>query len=60
MENDDVMTSRQVADYLRIDVATVRRLARDGLIPAVHLGRKWRFMRTLIDRWAAELSSVKE
>lgn len=48
---NDVMTAQEVADYLRLDKATIYRLAQAGEIPAVKVGRTWRFKKELIDEW---------
>ncbi len=49
-----VMTIDQVAEYLHLHPLTVRRLARDGDIPAIKIGRQWRVKRDLLDRWLAQ------
>lgn len=48
---DEIMTAQEVAQYLRLDVATIYRLAQVGDIPAVKVGRTWRFKKQLIDKW---------
>jgi excisionase family DNA binding protein len=53
---DAIMTVDEVAKYLTLHPLTVRRLARDGEIPAVKIGRQWRFKRDLLDRWLADRS----
>lgn len=50
----EVMTVAEVADYLRLNEATVYRLAQQGKIPGAKLGRQWRFKREVIDRLLAE------
>lgn len=47
----NVMTVSEVADYLRLNQMTVYKLAQEGKIPAVKVGRVWRFRRDLIDEW---------
>ena len=47
----EIMTIEQVARYLSLHELTVRRLARDGEIPAFKIGRQWRVKRELLDRW---------
>lgn len=47
----DVMTVQEVAEYLRLNQMTVYKLAQNGKIPAVKVGRVWRFRRDLIDEW---------
>ena len=47
----DVLTAEEAAAYLRIARATLYRLAAKGEIPAVKVGRVWRFSRPLLDEW---------
>lgn len=47
----EIMTIEQVARYLSLHELTVRRLAREGEIPAFKVGRQWRVKRDLLDRW---------
>ncbi len=47
----EIMTIEQVARYLSLHELTVRRLARDGEIPAFKVGRQWRVKRELLDSW---------
>ena len=49
--NNEIMTVREVAEYLRLAEATIYKLAQAGEIPAVRVGRAWRFKRELIDEW---------
>jgi len=48
---DQIMTIEQVARYLSLHELTVRRLAREGEIPAFKVGRQWRIKKALLDRW---------
>ena len=47
----EIMTIEQVARYLSLHELTVRRLAREGEIPAFKVGRQWRVKRELLDSW---------
>jgi excisionase family DNA binding protein len=47
----EVMTLKQVAIYLQLDVTTIYRLAQSHRIPATKIGRVWRFRKDLIDKW---------
>lgn len=47
----EIMTIEQVARYLSLHELTVRRLARNGEIPAFKVGRQWRIKRELLDSW---------
>ncbi len=50
----DMMTTREVADYLRVKERKIYELVRDRLIPCSRVTGKWLFPRRLIDRWVAE------
>jgi excisionase family DNA binding protein len=45
-----MLTARQVGDLLDVDATTVYRMAGDGRLPAVRVGRQWRFPADEIDR----------
>lgn len=47
----EIMTTQEVAEYLRLAEATIYKLAQAGEIPAVKVGRTWRFKKGLIDEW---------
>jgi excisionase family DNA binding protein len=51
-----IMTIDDVAKYLSLHPLTVRRLAKDGEIPAFKVGRQWRVKRKLLDQWLEENS----
>ena len=36
------LTTRQVAEALQLDVSTVRKYIREGIIPATKVGHQWR------------------
>lgn len=50
----DMMTTREVADYLRVKERKIYELVRDKRIPCSRVTGKWLFPRRLIDRWVAE------
>ncbi len=50
----DLLTTREVADYLRIKERRVYELVRQGAIPCTRVTGKWLFPRTQIDLWLAE------
>ena len=52
----EMMDVEQVAAYLGLHPLTVRRLARDGEIPAFKVGRQWRVKRGLLGQWIEERS----
>jgi excisionase family DNA binding protein len=49
---DDVfLTTEEVLEYLQVNLRTVYRLIKAGKIPAVRVGRQWRFRKGDIDTW---------
>lgn len=55
MKNDkEIMTAKEVAEYLNIHPLTVHKLAREGKIPAFKIGTDWRFHKKLIESWIRE------
>ena len=45
------LTTEEVLAYLRITPRTIYRLIRSGELPALRIGRQWRFRRTDLDAW---------
>jgi excisionase family DNA binding protein len=48
---EDIMTLEEVAKYLKLKPQTIYSWAQKGKIPAVKLGKEWRFRRSVIDQW---------
>ena len=52
LQNDEVfLTTEEVLEYLQVNLRTVYRLIKAGKIPAVRVGRQWRFRKRDIDAW---------
>jgi len=49
-----LLTLQQVAEYLGISQATVRRLIDEENLPAVKIGRAWRFSPDTLEKWLAQ------
>ncbi len=50
--NDEVfLTTEEVLEYLQVNLRTIYRLIKAGKIPAVRVGRQWRFRKRDIDAW---------
>ena len=47
----EILTLEEVAHYLRLKPQTIYKWAQERRIPAVKLGKEWRFRRSIIDRW---------
>ena len=54
MIDDPFLTTDEVLAYLNLNLKTVYRLIKAGRLPAVRVGRQWRFRKSDIDRWLAE------
>ena len=52
---DELLTSQQLADLLRVRKSTVEDYARRGLLPSLKLGRHRRFVRSDVIRAVDEL-----
>ena len=55
----EIMTTKEIAEYLRLHQITVCKYAAEGVIPAIRVGRVWRFDREAIDKWIGEGQSKK-
>lgn len=51
MIDDAFMTTEEVLAYLHVTQRTIYRLIQAGRIPAVRVGRQWRFRKQDVDRW---------
>ena len=40
---ENLLTTREVAVRLKVSASTVRRMAREGRLPALRVGKLWRF-----------------
>lgn len=49
--NKDLLTAREVSEYLRIPLRTIHRLSKDGKIKAVKIGKQWRYRRFDIEQY---------
>lgn len=49
MINEPFMTTDEVREYLQVNLRTVYRLIKAGKIPALRVGRQWRFRRIDIE-----------
>jgi excisionase family DNA binding protein len=51
MESREVMNIRQASQYLGVSPDTLYRYVCEGEIPAFKLGNRWKFKKTILDRW---------
>jgi excisionase family DNA binding protein len=53
-----ILTVREVADYLRMSEAKVYKLAKERHLPAVRIGKSWRFRKDLLDEWLSQCTET--
>lgn len=49
--DEGFLTTDEVLEYLQVNLRTIYRLIKAGKIPAVRVGRQWRFRKRDIDAW---------
>lgn len=54
---ENLLTTDQLAQYLRVDKFTIYRLVGRKKIPAFRVGNQWRFKQSLIDEWLMKNSN---
>lgn len=50
----EVLTIAEASNYLRVNKATIYKLAQQGSMPAFKVGKVWRFKRGEIEAWVDE------
>lgn len=55
-----LLTTDQVARYLKVDKFTIYRLVAQKKLPAFRVGSQWRFKRTMIDGWLRRNSNMNK
>lgn len=58
--NNEIMTIKQLAEYLKLNYQTVYKKAQKREIPGSKIGRGWRFQKIVIDRWLSEELAVRK
>jgi excisionase family DNA binding protein len=54
MSEDEILTIKELASYLKIAEKTTYRFVSEGRIPGFKVGGSWRFRKREIDRWISE------
>lgn len=52
--DEELLTAKEVARYLKLDVQTVYRLASSGALPRIKIGGSLRFKKSVIDGWLVQ------
>lgn len=58
--NDEIMTIKEVAKYLKMNEKTIYNLIKKKEIPAFKVGGNWRFKKSIIDKWIEERLNLKK
>ena len=53
-KSKQVMTVKEIAEYLGVHPMTIYKYVRDGKIPAFKIGASWRIQRDSIKKWMEE------
>lgn len=52
--SEEILTVREVAEFLKVTERTIYRLATEGQIPSFKVGGSWRFQRSDLIQWMNE------
>jgi len=56
---DEILTLKEVAEYLKLAEKTAYRLAAEGKLPGFKVGGSWRFKREDVLQWIEEQKKTK-
>jgi excisionase family DNA binding protein len=59
-ETREVMDIRETSEYLGVSRETLYKYVYEEKIPAFKLGNRWRFKKTVLDRWMEKQSTQFE
>ncbi len=57
MVDDEILTVKELAAYLKIAEKTAYRFVSGGILPGFKVGGAWRFRKSEIDQWTKEQST---
>lgn len=55
---EPLLTTDQVARYLKVDKFTVYRLVAQKKLPAYRVGNQWRFKSSVLERWLRQNMNI--
>ena len=56
-EFEPLLDSEEAAALLKIHPRTLQKLARQGEVAAIHIGKLWRFRASALDKWVKKIAS---
>jgi len=54
---EPLLDSKEAAALLKIHPKTLQKLARNGEVAAIHIGKLWRFRASALDEWVKKIAS---
>ena len=54
----EIMTTKEVAEYLKLHPITILKYVGEGKVPAIRIGHVWRYDKDVIDKWIAEGQNI--
>jgi excisionase family DNA binding protein len=57
---NEILTVKEVADFLKLHQTTVYKMIKSGELPAFKIGSDWRFRRSRIEEWLASRTQTPE
>jgi excisionase family DNA binding protein len=57
---ENLLTTEQLAEYLKVDKFTIYRLVTQKKIPAFKVGNQWRYKKALVDDWLRKNSNLQD
>ena len=58
--SNDILTLKEVAEYLKLAEKTAYRLAAEGKLPGFKVGGSWRFKESDIEKWIADQKNKQQ
>lgn len=58
--SNDILTLKEVAEYLKLAEKTAYRLAAEGKLPGFKVGGSWRFKESDIEQWIEENKNIRK
>ena len=58
IESDDVLTIDELSEYPKISKSTLYKLAQEGALAWLKVGKHWRFHKDAIDDWPARRTDI--
>jgi excisionase family DNA binding protein len=58
-EKNEILTAKEVKEYLWVPLSTLHWLCRQKNIPAFKVGRHWRFRREKLEKWLKRQENVR-